>query len=81
MTRSEVEQVLGTLAPVKVRRGPLTDGDLEYGPTACDDIRLRLTLLPTHDWLMAACYDTEGRLIRLKSIEADYPPLGIVNLD
>jgi hypothetical protein len=81
MTRSEVEQVLGTLAPVKVQRGPLTDGDLEYGPTPCDHIRLRLTLLPTHDWLMAACYDREGRLVLLQSTEADYPSLGIVNLD
>lgn len=78
MSRLEVEQVLSTIAPVKVvsRGYPSNLGSLN-GPTACDKLWLMLTPLPGHEWRIRACYDGQDRLIYMESDESDGPALDI----
>jgi hypothetical protein len=78
MPREQVEQILGALAPIEVVRGALDEKvDAGWGPTACDELWLKLTSLPGHAWRMFACYDRTGGLVHLESADPDYPLLGI----
>jgi len=77
MSRSEVEQALSTIAPVKVvSRGSLSD-PWSVSPNACDRLWLMLTPLPGHEWPIRACYDEQGRLAYMESYKSDGPALGI----
>lgn len=77
MSRQQVEQALSAMAPIDVKRGPLENIDGGWGPTACDDISLKLHPWGLQVWLIYACYDTEGKLVLLTSADPDYPSLNI----
>ncbi len=77
MSREQVEQALSAMAPIEVKRGSLIDVGAAWGSAACDDISLKLHPMGLQVWLVYACYDTEGKLVNLKSADPDYPPLGI----
>lgn len=68
MSRDKVEQVLQEMTPIEVTlRHPLEDVGSGYGPTSCDEIRLKVTSFPGHVWKITACYDIQGRLVLLRS--------------
>jgi hypothetical protein len=80
MIREEVEEVLGTIAPIEVERGELVFAQhiAEWEPMACDRIVLKLAApsLPVPGrWPVYACYDSQGGLVGLRSAEDDMPPI------
>lgn len=78
MSRDQVEKILGMIGPLDIQRGALEDLGLEGGPTACDEITLKLSRLPGNEWPMAACYDSKGGLVSLQSSDPDsFPSLNI----
>jgi hypothetical protein len=77
MSREETQQVLGRLGELQVLYGSLQDVGSGYGPTACDEIKLKLTPLPGHYWRIIACYDERNELVVMKSADLDDPYLGI----
>ncbi len=79
MPRSQVEQAIQRLGPLRVQPGALDDtGHLRWGPVACDHIFLRLSLLPGHEWEMVACYNSQGGLVRFRSADPEaFPALDI----
>jgi len=77
MSRDQVEQVLGVIAPFEVIRGKPRDTGRKWGPTTCDEISLELGPLPNQRWRIFACYDNNGKLVSLKSADSDFPPLSI----
>jgi len=79
MSQSETEEKLKALAPITViPRHTLQDVGSGYGPTSCDEIQLKFTSLPGHIWPMMACYDAQGGLVILHSVDAEsFPPLDI----
>jgi hypothetical protein len=78
MSREQVEQILRVIAPIEVVRGtPDKVIDPGWGPAICDELWLKLTPLPGHEWRMFACYNQAGELVLLKSADPDFPPLGI----
>lgn len=78
MTRSEVEQILSDIAPLRVERGEIEDIKSGWGPTACDHIWLDLgsILIPGRVPIIA-CYDEMGGLVKLDFAGSDVPPLDI----
>jgi hypothetical protein len=78
MTRSEVEQILSDIAPLRVERGEIEDIKSGWGPTACDHIWLDLSSILTGGPVpIIACYDEMGRLVKMDFAEPDAPPLDI----
>lgn len=79
MTRSETEQILGDVAPLRVERGELDeDSTAGWGPMACDQIWLDLSATLTGGpVLIFACYDEMGGLVKMNFAEADLPSLEI----
>jgi len=78
MTRNEVEHVLRDIAPLRVERGELEDVSSGWGPTACDEIQIDLSAVLTGGPVpIIACYDKEGRLVKMDFAEPDAPPLDI----
>jgi hypothetical protein len=78
MTRSEVEQILSDIAPLRVERGEIEDIKSGWGPTACDHIWLDLgsILIPGRVPIIA-CYDEMGGLVKLNFAGSDAPSLDI----
>lgn len=78
MSRSEAEQILGGIAPLRVERGELEDISSGWGPTACDQIWLDLSATLTGGPVpIIACYDEAGGLVKMDFAEPDAPPLDI----
>ena len=79
MPRHKVEQVLQEIAPIEVTLlKPLKDVGSGYGPTSCDEIRLKITSLPGHIWKIIACYNTQDKLVILHSNDSEsFPSLDI----
>jgi hypothetical protein len=78
MSKTEVEEILGAIAPVKVKRGEPLDYNPGWGVGGtCDHITLRLSPLPGYGWPMIACYDIHGELVSLKSDGGDWPTIDI----
>lgn len=78
MPRGEVEEILGSIAPLRVKRGELDEKrKAGWGPMACDDLWIELGPLPLGARPMIACHDEQGGLVRLDFTDPDAPPLRI----
>jgi len=79
MSRDEVDQILRMIAPTEVTlQYPSRDVGSGYGPTSCDEIRLKLTPFPGHIWKIIACYNVQDELVTLQSTNSEsFPSLGI----
>ena len=78
MTRDDVEEILGAIAPLRIMQGELDeDGFSSWGAIACDEIWIDITPFPQHGWPITACYNDKGQLVKMHSVGSDLPPLDI----